>query len=407
LILVILTAQLLPPLPQLLGLVTSHMAGTVMAAMFIMLVCLMNDLLPFSVLPRTLLEFDARPALTIALIAGLLLLHAIIADRFLSLGDLARALESFVPLAAMLAGGAMLGAALSRCPDGAVDSTMRVSFWVLLVIALVPLSGVESNPIHPKPAFPFTETSHWALAFGPVLLYRAVRADERRKTAWVLASVLIGMALQSLSLLAGCVLIAVACRRLYLLMLAIPAAVLLLLNAPLLGLSYYTSRLDFSGTGLSNLVYLQGWQLMQENWHLTSGWGIGFQQLGMHETQVAAEAMIRTVTGGLDENLTDGSFVLSKIVSEFGWFGVLLALAFVVLAVRCMKGLRARTESSGAGLTFARCVVVAYSVDMFIRGTGFFTQSTLMFLAALAVLRASRCTALAFPRPALQHAQAI
>jgi hypothetical protein len=407
LIVVLLTAQLLPPMPQYVGVATSHMVGTVMAACLVVLVCLLNDVLPSSVMPRSLLDFDVRTALLIVLVPSLLFLHAIIADRLVPLGNLQRCLASFVPLACVVAGGVALGGALTRCPDRTVDLALRVSFWVLCVVALFQLAGLQPRYDYPKSIFPFTETSHFSLAFLPVFLYWAVRAPERAKTRWVLAGIAAGMMLQSLSLLAGCLVLAAACRRLPLVLLTVPVAVLLLLSMPLLGLDYYTARLDFSGRGLSNLVYLEGWQLIQENWAISSGWGIGFQQLGMHDTQVSAAEMIREVTGGIDENLTDGSFVLCKIVSEFGGFGVLLALAFAVFAARCMKALRARTGTAGAAVTFSRCVVVAYTIDMFIRGTGYFTQSTLVFVAALAVLYVGSRTALPTPLPSRQHAHAI
>jgi hypothetical protein len=163
------------------------------------------------------------------------------------------------------------------------------------------------------------------------------------------------------------------------------AAVVVVAGLPL-ELSYFTSRLDFSGTvmNLSNLVYLQGWEMALESLSRSHGWGVGFQQLGLHGTDVPAAALIRIIMLGDDTNLTDGSFVFSKLVSEFGVIGIVLGIIYVIGATGCVLALR--TKKGRCGTTLARCIVVSYGVDMFVRGPGYFVQSTLLFIAAMAVL---------------------
>jgi hypothetical protein len=403
----LLSAQFLPPLPEFVEPTISMMAGTVAATSVILFVGLLNYLLPTPRLAGGLLDLNGRLPTTTLLIVALVFLHAIIADYYLALGDLMRCVSSFFPLMFVLAGGAVLGRALRRCAGHTVEWALSVSFGILCLVGALRVLGLEPpSSVLVKATFPFTEVSHFALAFLPVLIYRAVQAPPRHKSWWVLASLLIGLALQSLSLLAGSLLVAAACRRWLLLVLAVPAAVAVLFSLPAgLGLDYYLNRLDFSGdvANLSNLVYVQGWQLMLESWTLSSGWGLGFQQLGTHQTQVSSAQLIRTITGGVDTNVMDGGFVLSKLVSEFGFLGIALALVFVVAAARCLKALRAGRGDPAT--TFARCVVLSYSVDMFIRGTGYFTQSTLLFVAAIVVLNTNRQSVVSQLGSAPQHAQ--
>jgi hypothetical protein len=157
-----------------------------------------------------------------------------------------------------------------------------------------------------------------------------------------------------------------------------------------LELAYFTDRLDFSATtlNLSNLVYVQGWEQIQESLGWTSGWGVGFQQMGFRETEAAAARLIRFIMGGDDLNVLDGGFVFAKIVSEFGVFGVLLTVIFLVEAARCIRALRA--QRGGAAATLASCIVVSYGIDMFVRGTGYFVESTLLFVAAVTALMIGR-----------------
>ena len=113
-----------------------------------------------------------------------------------------------------------------------------------------------------------------------------------------------------------------------------------------------------------------------------------FQQLGLRGTDVPAAELIRSITGTYDENLTDGGFVFSKIASEFGVAGVLLSIFYIVSAARSIRALR--VGGSRSGVTLARCIVVAYGVDMFVRGTGYFVESTLLFVAAATTLMTNR-----------------
>jgi hypothetical protein len=234
-----------------------------------------------------------------------------------------------------------------------------------------------------KSMFPFSETSHFALALGPVLLYRSVRAPSNAQFWWIMGAVATALFIKSASLLAACVLIAAACRRLLLLL--VPVLLLVIVGLPL-ELEYFTSRLDFSGSvvNLSNLVYIEGWQLMFEALRNSHGWGIGFEQLGVRGTQVAVVDTIRAIAQGDDLNIMDGSFVFAKLTAEFGYVGMLLTTAYVATAARSMWILR--RGGLGPTMTFAHCIVVAYGVDMFVRGPGYFVQSTLMFIAGATIL---------------------
>lgn len=388
-IIVVLAAQMIPPLPQYLGLATSMTLGTMMAAGGILLVSLLNAVLPRPAAPFRLADMDVTAPAIVLVTSLVIALHGIVADTIQSFPDVLRAVSSVLPFTLLVAGGIVLGTELRRCPDATMDRALRVSFWALCGLSVLHLIGLQPRGhVFPKSTFPFTEISHFALAFLPVLLYRTVRASPRTRHWWLLGGAAIAMILQSLSLLVGCVIAAAACRRLLPLVLLGGGALLAAL--PFLELSYFTDRLNFTGdvVNLSNLAYVQGWQLVMESWVNTSGWGIGFQQLGMGNTQVPASEAIRTLTGGTDTNLTDGGFVLAKVVSEFGALGVLVVLGYIVLAVRCT--LQLRNVRSDAAVTLARCVIVTYSVDMFFRGTGYFTQSGLVFIAALAVLAKSR-----------------
>ena len=120
------------------------------------------------------------------------------------------------------------------------------------------------------------------------------------------------------------------------------------------------------------------------------GWGVGFEQLGVQGTNVSAADAILMLSSIESLNVLDGGFVLAKLGAEFGVFGILLCVGFTVASVRSLLALRRGGER--AAIVFARCVVVCFIVDMFVRGTGYFAGSTLLAVTALGVLVRERKT---------------
>jgi hypothetical protein len=148
-------------------------------------------------------------------------------------------------------------------------------------------------------------------------------------------------------------------------------------------LSYFTSRADISthSSNVSALVYVQGWAFIVHSLFITRGWGLGFQQLGVHPFGLAISKLIRAANSGVWLNSDDGGFLLSKLGSEFGVFGIAACIAYGILCLKSIAKVR-RSRVIGHD-TFARCVVIAFSVDLFIRGMGYFYGSPLLFLGCM------------------------
>jgi hypothetical protein len=384
--LLLLTAQLVPPLPLYFDLATSMALGTTLAAAVIILVCWLGEAFSLAMHPRPTFESVLGAVVAVAIVTALTLIHAIIADALLPI-DLARSIGSLIPLAFLIAGGFKFGTTLLKCGDRTVDFAASASFVALCAIMVLEFSGLQPRlSAFPKSMFPFTEVSHFSLAFTPILLYFCARAKRSHSLWWVIGGFAVALSLQSLALLVGCLLAALICRRL--LLVAVAAGLLLVAGLPL-GIEYYASRLNFSGSvlNLSNLVYVQGWEMVPESFARTLGWGLGFNQLGIRGTNVPASVFIHAITGGDEANLTDGSFVFAKLASEFGVLGVLLSFVYLFAAARCVRALR--TGGGRAAIVLSQCVVVAFGVDMFVRGAGYFVQSTFLFIGASTALLAN------------------
>jgi hypothetical protein len=381
----LLSVQLLPSFVRYVGADSSMVIGTALASLGIG-ACFAVTRFPPEV-SQAAAPLVARfwPYLAALLACALVIPHALAASFFNAI-DFGRFALTIPVLALILGGGLALGVLVVESSNSTVRRVLHFSSILLAVCALLAIFGLQPRAVEgafEKSIFPFTETSHFALAFLPMVMYRCVSSSGAGRWIWLGVALLSGLLLQSLALLAGSLLVAAACRRLSI---VIAGGLILALGAIPLELTYFADRLNLSsGTqNLSALVYLQGWQMLIESFSISSGWGVGFQQLGVNGTEVSAAAAIVALTRTEGSNLNDGGFVVAKLGSEFGVLGLLLAVLFLSAAWRSLVSLR-REGSRNEAVVFADCVVVSFIIDMCVRGTGYFTGSTLLVIAALSV----------------------
>lgn len=316
-------------------------------------------------------------------------LHMLIAG-LVRTTDFPHAVASFAPLLIMVLGGVALGVGMRAAPPPQVASAVQAGFWVLAVIAILPSIGLDVAKVYvgagyyAKPVFPFTEPSHLALILMPFFLYACVTATVRRRLLLLGLGLALVILLESLVLAAGWLMVALVCMRGVVLPLAIPAVLGVVLTQ--LDLNYYLERLDFSGDSqnLSTLVYLQGWELLDEAISGTGGWGQGFQQLGLLGTDSDISQVIYALLGG-DSNLRDGGFLAAKLIGELGFLGMALLAAMLVAIVRSALALR-RVARNPAGhdpaLVFAHAIYVGFFIELALRSVGYFSGGMLLLMMA-------------------------
>jgi hypothetical protein len=324
-------------------------------------------------------------------------LHLMIAATFEPVA-LSRAIASLVPLGLLLIGGGTLASMLYIVPARRLHHALRFCFLLLCLLAILGVTGIAQpgGETWRRPVFPFPEPSVFALAFIPLLMYVAVTSHGARRAAFLVLALVCTALIQNLTLAAGIALVALATMRWHIFLIAFA---LVGVVAAQFELTYYAERLNFSGDGtnLSNLVYLQGWQMVGESWQRSGGFGIGFQQLGVLGTDVPAAQAIRAMRAGEDSNLLDGSFVFAKLGSDFGAFACMLIAVYLWLAYRSVRALRkaARGRPRIGPLTIlAHCLIVSYFIELFVRSAGYFTPGSLLMVAAFGVLARDRRRAL-------------
>jgi len=145
----------------------------------------------------------------------------------------------------------------------------------------------------------------------------------------------------------------------------------------------------YASFNLSSLVYVQGWQDAYFNLKHTFGLGLGFNMMGQGELPNVPVRHILAESGAGELNSHDGSFLFSKVVSEFGFFGILLFLGFALILVRRHRILRRRAPDD-AGLVVQVVLAFVLYISMFVRTGGYFSSPFLLFLPVFFSLIRSR-----------------
>lgn len=318
------------------------------------------------------------------------LFHLAVAS-FVGETDLTRAGASIVPMAIIFLAASYVARFMAEISSANLHAATRQAFLWMCGIAAIAAAGftVPGQNASSKPVFPFTEPSHFALSFIPLLMYSSVKGPMWSRVAALFAGLACAVLLQNLTLVVGCLLVVCISFRIRTTV-ALGVLIGVAAMAMQMDLSYFVDRINFSGDteNLSTLVYLQGWQLIGESWQKSGGWGLGFQQLGITETEVPAAIQIFK-TSGEYLNLLDGGFDLSKILSEFGIAGILMILLFLIFAARSFWKLRRSALSdidNDVPATIAHCFVLSFLIELLVRGSGYFTPTILLMLASVIFL---------------------
>lgn len=385
--LLVFTVLAFPAVVFYLGLSSSYAFGMTLVALFLLLRRWNTASFVFGIRP---IRRNSVLGVTLAVIF-VVVFHLLIVSMFQPV-DAIRAMLSILLLTLLCLASAALANSLLSVPERLLHRGLRRVFYVMCALGLVGSWGwgppTFADEAWRKPVFPFSEPSHFALAFVPGFMYACVTARGVTRVAFLILGITCSILIQNLTLLIGVILVAIVSLRISILF---GFLALLLVGSTQIDLSYYEERVDLSGDSrnLSKFVYLQGWQMIGEALERSAGIGIGFQQLGINGTDVEAAAFLRAVRNGEDMNLLDGGFVFAKIGGEFGLFGIALAVFFLALMVRSVWTLRSAAidqKSVPRVRIFAYCVVVTFVIELFIRGTGYFTGTGLMFAAALWIL---------------------
>lgn len=380
----VLMTLLLPPASYVATRTTSYTGGLLFCALAWLLAGLATGPKPYVV--------KKSEVYSLAMLAGLILLltlHVVISNLTVGGVNFIRFFGSCLVLAVMVMSARFAARKLESVPVEQLVQTANLALAALTLIGIAAALGVPAlgpQGSTEKAVVIFAEPSHFCLAYVPILMFRVSVAKP--STQALLTAMALGLALilESLTMVASVMLVvALLLRRtpLVLMMCVLAAAVVTL------DLTYYSSRLVFSSESdnLSTLVLLQGWESAILGFQATSGIGVGFQQFGFAGPIGDIAEKVAELLGGEYTNLHDGGSTATKLIGEFGILGIAGILLFVRIALRGARYVR-RSQSQppqqrDVRVLFYYSYVIAFCIELFLRGIGYFSPGGFLALVAL------------------------
>ena len=332
----------------------------------------------------------------VSVVLGVVIAHDVISFLLNDDFDYYRFWQTYLLLIFFLFGATFFVLLSHRLSDFHADYAVKLVFYVLL------LSGVAGilnfSPFVPeaggRSVLFFSEPSHFALSFLPFLLYMTVTANEKMKLLLILVGYATGLLLQNMTMVVGVILISVLVVPIKTFLLLTPVALLPFYFTDM-NIGYYSSRLVLSihSQNLSAMVHLSGLERAYLNFKETLGLGVGFQQFGIIGSRGEAMYFVEKLAG-MESNLLDGGTMVSKFVGEFGFLGVIMLLVYLVYFVKIAIWLNKVSVSNMAshyykGIFFLSCFIM-YCMDLFVRGTGYFSPTGFLFVTSLIWIKRSK-----------------
>ena len=263
---------------------------------------------------------------------------------------------------------------------------MCLGYIVLLLIVFFERDG--------KNMFIFSEPSHFGIIFMPFIFYASYTCKKNLNAVlYIIAAMAFALFIQNLTLLVGCLMIVLLLygKRFWLLSLFISMFVVAIY---FLDLEYFLKRINIMevNQNLSTLVFLSGWERAYLSFIASYGFGVGFQQLGITGPEGEMQIILKGLLGGVGLNMKDGGSLGSKLIAETGLLGLISLLFYLFFAIK-LAGKTLLRQISGSKDIFFSGVYLFFSIEFFVRGMGYFSLTSFLFISSLYWIYRSRILA--------------
>ena len=148
-----------------------------------------------------------------------------------------------------------------------------------------------------------------------------------------------------------------------------------------------------NNSNMSSLVYLQGWQDAYANLKNSHGFGLGFNMMGCDPLPATeARLILEEHFNAAKLNSQDGSFLLSKGISEFGIFFIFLVLYSLFILFKVYK-MHLSSSAPALKKVYAIWGMIIFTslFSMIVRSSSYFTGNfPLLIFALFAVIDSNR-----------------
>ena len=303
----------------------------------------------------------------------------------------------FLPLFASL----ILAKSIAKFPFKKIYQSLQsivILFLSLGFISVFYTPEYFGYRLYEKPVFPFSEQSHYALALGLISVAYALVSPLKQLFALGLIMTSLALIFPNLTLLIFAIVIFLTAifrlpPKIFKTLLLLSPFVFIGLFLLISQIEYFASRLAFENTkNISVLIFLQGWDFAYENTLNTHGLGLGFQMLGSPLSALSEYSQKVYELSTHQLNFYDGSFLASKLISEFGIFGIIALIGYLVFMLKMLfiaNGLyhqKDKNEEHRQKHLLLLGIIFAFFIEIFLRGYGYFSSGLFLFASAFFAL---------------------
>lgn len=376
----------LPSMLMVFNLASSFSIGILCSSVIFLTVLFIHSLLRKN---NTRSEYSVKNIILLIFFLLFIMLHFYIVNmlRFhFNQVDLNRFILSYITFSLMLCCALSIATSLKNVSDEYFYKSCMMISIILFCNGLISLSQIDFFGTGlAKPSFIYLEPSHFALAVAPFISYYCLTTTRVKGILMLLFVAGWAAYIQNMTMMLAVIIAYLLSTRKNL---VLSLSVLMLVGSTLVvfidadKLSYFSDRLSLSGSSdnLSVLVLYQGWDNAIKT--LASSWlGGGFQQFGITTlTGDVSEKLYQLL--GFDINQFDGGSTAPKIVGEFGLFGLILLVVYLVALNSLFRKIRTKSIENKKNL-FASTVIITSVLEFFVRGVGYFSPSLFMLAVSI------------------------
>ncbi len=291
--------------------------------------------------------------------------------------DVYRMILTYLSFGFMLIVSAFFANMTSMIKDVIFNKVIIYAYTLLICIGILSIFLIKIGIVKHKEMILFSEPSHFAIIYLPILLYVSYFSKPIFRIFHILIGFIIALLIKDLTLLFGIVLI-LTILYWYSFFIFAPLALTLLIISNLGNPidNYFLERLRIvsHSNNLSVLVFISGWERAFISILSSYGFGLGFEQLG-HVTP----KMVLQIT---NLNGFGGGCNAAKITAELGITGVVIVIIYLFYFLKIYFKLVNR-KINKPKFVFFSSIFFMYSIDLFVRGTGYFNAATFMFMTSV------------------------
>tara|TARA_Y100001958_G_C21248279_1_gene580804 strand:- start:8063 stop:9289 length:1227 start_codon:yes stop_codon:yes gene_type:complete len=265
-------------------------------------------------------------------------------------------------------------------------SLIILLFAFLAIIGVNPFFANTETRSFDKPMFVYGEPSHFFLTYGSFILYFLI--NSKFKNIFMLCLLFILAKVKSMVFAVQLLIYSFLSYKKYFFVF------LLLFTIPVfLSFDYYYSRIDFfsENRSLSVNAFISGVMRAYISLFETNFLGFGFNQFGLSNLDTITSHYVYglAINSEVVANKLDGTILSAKLIGEFGIFGILVIIFYLIFFFRYMIFiLKSNLDyiKSNPVLFFMLSIYMTFFIDLFVRSPGYFTSHFYLFLLACSYL---------------------